>query len=362
VRPAGITAALGAVLLLVAAAFDAEPLFVGGAAFLLLGAFSAAWVVVGAAGIGAERSVGARTVVEGTAVDVRVKVTAGHVGRLPTGVVDDELLAEPAPLRLGAPATALRIRAIFDRRGRRILGPTRVVVRDPAGLAERVVEAGEPVEVLVLPRISPVTAPGGEGEPGTVGSRAGRPQVAAEVELDGLRPLRPGAPASRIHWSAWARTGELLERRLRADADSRALVVLDPRGADTHEDLDAAVRAAGSLCQHLARQGGCAVLLPGDRRPSSLDPSLAGWGRLHVRLALVTGEQSPSVAGLAGRRGPVIYVAAKATARPPRALAHAVGGGRVLVVPGTIPGRRPAFAVAGCTGYALRESSVKEAA
>jgi hypothetical protein len=66
VRPAGITAALGAVLLLVAAAFDAEPLFVGGAAFLLLGAFSAAWVVVGAAGIGAERSVGARTVVEGT--------------------------------------------------------------------------------------------------------------------------------------------------------------------------------------------------------------------------------------------------------------------------------------------------------
>ncbi len=357
-----MTAALGAVLLLVAAAFDAEPLFPGGAAFLLLGGFSAAWVLVGAAGIDAERSVGARTVLEGTAVDVRVKVLAGWIGRLPTGVVDDELLAEPAPLRFGAPSTALRIRAIFDRRGRRVLGPTRVVVRDPTGLAERTLRVGEPVEVLVLPRVLPVTAPTGEGEPGTVGSRAGRPQVAAEVELDGLRPLRPGAPASRIHWSAWARTGEWLERRLRADADSRALVVLDPRGADSDEDLDAAVRAAGSLCHHLARQGGCAVLLPGDRRPTSLDPSLAGWSRLHVRLALVTGDQNPSVAGLAGRRGPVIYVAAKATARPPRALAHAVGGGRVLVVPGTIPGRRASFAVAGCTGYALREASVKDAA
>jgi uncharacterized protein (DUF58 family) len=132
-RPAVTCAALGAVLLLAAAAFDAEPLFVGGGAFVLLGAFSAGWVAIGAAGVGAERSVGARTVVEGTAVDVRIKVTAGLVGRLPTGVVDDELLAEPAPLRFGASSTALRIRAIFDRRGRRVLGPTRVVVRDPTG-------------------------------------------------------------------------------------------------------------------------------------------------------------------------------------------------------------------------------------
>ena len=50
----------------------------------------------------------------------------------------------------------------------------------------------------------------------------------------------------------------------------------------------AAVRACASLAVHLARHGGCALLLPGDRRPVTLDPELAGWPHLHARLALVS--------------------------------------------------------------------------
>ena len=51
----------------------------------------------------------------------------------------------------------------------------------------------------------------------------------AAVDIDGLRPYRPGTPASRIHWAALARGAGLLERRLRADGDTRPLVVLDAR-------------------------------------------------------------------------------------------------------------------------------------
>jgi hypothetical protein len=100
-------------------------------------------------------------------------------------------------------------------------------------------------------------------------------------------------------------------------------------------------------------------VIPGDRRPAVLDESLAGWPHLHARLALVDGTQAPALAGLATRRGPVIYVAARRVTRPPRALAHAPGGGRLLVVPGTLPGRRAAFAVAGCHGYEISGAAVR---
>jgi hypothetical protein len=163
-----------------------------------------------------------------------------------------------------------------------------------------------------------------------------------------------------------------MERRLRSDGDTRPLVVLDPRRPAREEDLDAAVRAAASLCVHLARAGGCALLLPGDRRPTVLESTLIGWPHLHVRLALVDDRTGPNVAGLASRRGPLLYVAAHHPGRAPRALSHAVGGGRYLIVPGGdgLPerapgerrterragGRRAVFTVAGCTGYELSGS------
>jgi hypothetical protein len=104
---------------------------------------------------------------------------------------------------------------------------------------------------------------------------------------------------------------------------------------------------------HLAREGGCAMLVPGDRRPVLLDPTLAGWPHLHARLALIEGSSPPALGGIATRRGPILYVAARRLTRPPRALAHAPGGGRLLVVPGRISARRASFSVAGCHGYEL---------
>ena len=44
-----------------------------------------------------------------------------------------------------------------------------------------------------------------------------------------------------------------MERKLISEADSRPLVVLDPRAPASPEALDAAVRAAGSLAVHFAQ-------------------------------------------------------------------------------------------------------------
>ena len=345
---------LGAALVLTGALFDAEPLYVPGISFVVLATFCAVWVAVGAHGVTISRVVGARRALEEEPVPIEITVRSGRM-TLPTGVIEDPLLPEPAPLTPGRKTTRIRINARFTRRGRKLLAGPRVIVRDPFGLAIRPGSGkADDAELLVLPRIEPVRAipPGGDGA-GIAGAGRARPHIAAEVDLDGLRPLRQGTPASRIFWPSVARGAGMMERRLRAESDTRPLILLDPRGAAVEEDLDAAVRAAASLAVHLGRAGGCALLLPGERRPVTLEPTLGGWPHAHARLALIEGTMRPSLGALAGRRGPVLYVAARRMHRSPRALANAPGGGRILVVPGELAGRRPSFSVAGCHGYEL---------
>ena len=246
----------------------------------------------------------------------------------------------------------MRIKARFARRGLRVLAPPQVVIRDPLGLASASVQSSGPAEeVLVLPRIEPVLAPPAGGDGSQLGRRRS-PALAAEVDIDGIRPHRPGAPASRIAWLVYARSGELHDRVLRADADARPLVVLDLRGTAVASEVDAAVRAAASLCVHLARRGGCALLLPGERKPQLIDDGLRGWPAAHSRLALAEGGQAPALGAFGVRRGALLWVAARALAEPPRGLVRSTGEARVLIVPGTLPGRRPSFTVAGCSGYA----------
>ena len=85
-----------------------------------------------------------------------------------------------------------------------------------------------------------------------------------------------------------------------------------------------------------------------------LEPTLGGWPHAHARLALVEGTMRPSLGALAGRRGPVLLRRRAAPASLARARWRTrPGGGRILVVPGELAGRRPSFSVAGCHGYEL---------
>jgi uncharacterized protein (DUF58 family) len=356
-RGAVFAAVLGLGLAVLGGLFDAEPLFVGGVAFAVLGVVSGVWVWLAARGAWVERELAVHRVVENEPFDVRLRARAALP--VPGGELVEPLLTGPVPLRAGRRETRIRVHARFARRGLRRLDAPRLEVHDPLRLAVKAARGGAGTEeVLVLPRIEPVEV---RSEPDASGSGRSLAALAgmAEVEMDGLRAYRPGTPASRIHWAPLARGAGLLERRLRPDGDGRPLVVLDPRGGSA-DDLDAAVRAAASLCHALASGGGCGLLLPGERRAARVERDLRAWPAAWARLALVENTAPPPLAGLASRIGPIFFVAAAPPARIPRALQSAPGL-RVLVVPTELPGRQEVLTVAGCHGYALARTGARVA-
>ena len=246
-------AALGVLLLLVAGTFDAEPLYVTGAALVLLGAGAGTWIGLGGWGATIERRVSRRSVLEEEPLEVLVEVE----GRAPG-----------APAGLGGRAAAARAGAAAGRapsraraRGGDVRAPRAAHARPARARAARPLRprgAGR----ARAPRCTRCSCCRGSRRCGrrrtaarsSVGHARAALIAAAETEIDGLREHVEGSPASRIHWPSVARGAGLMERKLISETDSRPLVVLDPRAPASPEALDAAVRAAASLCVHFARR------------------------------------------------------------------------------------------------------------
>jgi uncharacterized protein (DUF58 family) len=373
-RAVGVIAA-GLALALIAFVFDAAPLFVVAVALVLLGVLTPAWVALAAQGLHAERLVTVERVVEQQPLEATIELRRGWFGA-PGAELSDQgsgqriALSESLSPLHGAPAAQVRVISRFSRRGLQRLAPATIVVRDPLELARvKVGVTGGPDQLLVLPATERVRWAGPEHQrrlalrEGPAGSES-----LAAADLDGLRPYRPGAPASRIYWPAVARGAGLIERRLRADGDSRPLVVLDTRCAAPADDVrvDEAVRAAASIALDLARAGGCGLLLPGEQRPTMIDRELAAWPAAHARLAVVTSgldARPPGVASLAGRAGPMIYVTPEPAQRAASLRALSGSAPAILVIPAAAlvsdrppghPGATPALSVSGCRGFSVR--------
>src|SRR4051794_33566654 len=129
-------AALGVLLLVVAGTFDAEPLYVTGAALALLGAGAAGWTGSGGWGASVRREISARSVLEEQPLEVRIHAASGRLP-LPPGWIDEPLLPEPVRFRAGRRSTRVRVEVTFGRRGRRRLAPPALVLRDRTGRAAR---------------------------------------------------------------------------------------------------------------------------------------------------------------------------------------------------------------------------------
>jgi uncharacterized protein (DUF58 family) len=363
-------AAAGLALILVGLMFDAAPLFVPGVALIALGTVAPAWVHLAARGAHIERQLDSDRVVEEEPIEATIEVSRGSWG-LPGAAVLDPLAGKPvlihAPMSLisGGRSASVRIVARFPRRGVRRIEPPTLVVADALELARVVRVSPSPAqEILVLPRTERVRWVPGAGEKWRRAAGVASVEPLGATEVDGLRPYRTGTPASRIHWPALARGAGLLERRLRADTDSRPLVVVDARqfGASalpaSTEHLDAAVRAAASLVLELGTRVGCGLLLPGEHRALEVEPDLVAWPIAHARLALVEGGADTRAPGLApgARSAQVVYVAATPLARLPAGLAAAGVRAAVLVIPKplvTQPVRDATFEVAGCVGFVV---------
>lgn len=387
---AAVVVGTGLAFVLISLLFAAEPLLVAGVALCAIGAFSPLWVLASARGARARRILVVDRVTEGAQLHVSVEVhrsiAAGGWGRLE---ILDELTGQRLALG-GAQSPVRKVRdacvqlsAPMGRRGEHVLAPPTITARDPFDLA-RAESPGRGARqvVLVLPRTEPVRWSGGnrirrsDGEDGRLGAEA-----MAATDLDGLRPYRPGSPASRIHWPALAGGRGLIERRLRADGDERPLVVLDTRTLTAahrapEEPLDAAVRATASLVLELARRGGCALLLPGQSRPAVVDPELSGWPGVHARLAVAGTDadpqrsRAPALERIAARV-PLVYVTASPHERLGLMLGAGARGAVVLVVPESeiVEGRPrgvagpavPVLSVSGCRGFALSAARAQRA-
>ena len=345
-------AGLGLALCLVAAGFSATPLYLPGLALLVMAGVATVWVRVSTAGMHLERSLIGASVEEGAPLEVTVSVARGRFAP-PTALVRTWSGAETLPFpRRGAGTLATAVK--FPSRGRRPLGPASVLVADPLGLCSRSV-ASPPGEVLVLPRIEPVRFSERDGEAAVSGRRLAPVRGLGGTEVDSLQPHQPGTPASRIHWPTVARTRVLMERRLVADGERLPLIVVDPRDPASAEALDRAVRAAASLCVHLARLGGCALLLPGDRGPAAIDPGLSSFPGLHARLALLQPAAGAPPLGSVSGAGVLLWVTGAVA--PSAALAQVRAPVRYLVSPHADPRWPVSFSVAGCSARRLERGA-----
>lgn len=344
------TAALGLTLTLVGLGFGLAAALVCGIGLIVLAVGAVAWVELATVGGWLERAPGPNRLEESEPYPLRfVRRTLLPP---PGGELSDPLLDRSVPVGPRWPRRLERD-VWLDGPGRRRLDPARLLVRDPLGLWQRELASERTEDLVVLPRIDKVRWAGPGTEPrgqsagsGSASEATSRRGGLAQFEVDGLRPYRDGSPASRIHWPAVARTGEMIERRLIAGGEPRPLVVFDPRGGTDPTYRVRAMRAAASLCVELARSGGCDLLVPGERRPLAIDPALRAWPEAHVRIAVSDPSAGPRLS--AGMRGAAVLWVTAGRSLP--SSIRRLRPGSLLITP-TGSGRAAAFRVSGCFAY-----------
>jgi len=336
--------------------FAAPVVLLPGVALMLLVLACVAWVRLSVRGVRAQRHGVPAQIGEGERFEVLLEGVSGWVPLVAR--IEDPAVAGPATLRVLRPRSrfTLRLAGSLARRGRHRLAAPTLRIADPLGICVARVVAGAPDTILVLPRIEALAGQSSEDGP-ALGRRnsglgelaaGGERESSADPELDGVRPFRPGTKATRIYWPALARGSDLAERHLVAAGDAAPLIALDPSCASDGEDLDRAVRAAASVMAHLAGRGGCELLIGGSRQRLRVGRESRGWVNALAALAVVEASHGPPRLSSSDLRTSVIWVAARPAAGVPRGVSRGF-----IVSPGQRHGASVAFAVAGCSGYAL---------
>ncbi len=214
---------------------------------------------------------------------------------------------------------AVDLTVVPSRRGRFSLDAVAVASRGPLGLfaARRRIRVNG--GVAIWPRTRPVPSqvmahlvPVLEG--GSSGARTRQPE-----DLYGVRDYRWGDSPAHIHWRSSARRGALVIREFERPVRPGAAIVVDLDRRQSTEQLDAAVRAAGSLfqaaldreadvvlvgweegvVQHRGREAAMdwlAGLIPCAPPVAEVLPQLAALGRHLIVVAAVIGS-GPRTAG-----------------------------------------------------------------
>lgn len=287
-RP-GWTCLWGGVVLLVAARMlGIGELYVFGAVALGLVAAAVLYARLVRLDLEVHRRVHPAQVHVGQASRVELRVRNLRAGDTPvlrlhdpvSGTAGAELLVPP--LDRGA-ASVARYRLPTDRRGMVAVGPLRVVVTDPFGLAQAGVRAAPRVEVTVFPHIDDVRpAPHTTGNDPLTGILHPHAVGRSGDDFYALRPYVVGDDLRRVHWPSTARHDELLVRQQEQPWQGRTTVLLDVRRAG-HDDasFEAAVSAAASVVSANCARNDQVRLATTDGTDSGF-----GTGTTHLRTLL----------------------------------------------------------------------------
>jgi uncharacterized protein (DUF58 family) len=207
-----------------------------------------------------------------------------------------------------------------DRRGLIGVGPLRVVVADPFGLASLSVEAAPRIELTVLPRVDDILPPpmAGGDEP-LAGLRLATLAASAGDDFAALREYVVGDDLRRVHWPSSARHGDLLVRQDEVHWQGRTTIVLDTRGhTHTVDSFEASVSAAASVIAAAWKRRDLVRLVTTAGWDSGIDAGHGHAERLLDELARVSTTQQGTLRGAVGG-------------------VSRMGSGALVVVAGTLP-------------------------
>lgn len=169
-----------------------------------------------------------------------------------SGTKGARLLVPPITPR-GDAAAAYRLPT--DKRGVVGVGPLRIEIVDPFGLAQARIIAAPRADLIVHPVVHPLRAlPQPDGTDPAAGTDLSAPLSVSGDEFHALRPYVNGDDLRRIHWPSSARHDQLLVRQDERPRQGRVTVLLDVRTPRCTEDsLDITASVAASVL-HAAQQ------------------------------------------------------------------------------------------------------------
>jgi uncharacterized protein (DUF58 family) len=195
-----------------------------------------------------------------------------------------------------------RARTLCKQRGRFQLGPVVATSGDPFGLFRRRVFLTEQRELMVLPRVLPISnfVLFTGGLPGR--GRTSRRALQATTNATTIREYMPGDALNRIHWRSSAHNNKLMVKEFDLDPAMDAWIILDlhdevQAGEGEHSTEEYGVTIAATIATFLLRQDlSLGVIINAEHREFlSLDRGDRQIERVLEMLAVVRAGPGPDL-------------------------------------------------------------------
>ncbi|HVB73581.1 MAG TPA: DUF58 domain-containing protein [Ktedonobacteraceae bacterium] len=195
-----------------------------------------------------------------------------------------------------------RARTVCKQRGRFQLGPVVATSGDPFGLFRRRIVLTDQRDLLVLPRVLPITnfVLFSGGLPGR--GRTSRRALQNTTNATTIRDYMAGDALNRIHWRSSAHNNKLMVKEFDLDPAMDAWIILDlheetQAGEGEHSTEEYGVTIAASIANFLLRQDLSLgmIINAGQREFLSLDRGDRQIERMLELLAVVSAGDGPDL-------------------------------------------------------------------